>query len=804
MEFEDKQTSEPAEPVENAGSNRQFLQSMGFGEEDLGGLDGQSEKDSKDEVALSSLPEDLELPGGESKSPIGPRVIGVQIGNTSHQVSAGGKIDLSPSRVSPESEAKELTPDLEKNMEESTPAPESHEVPEREVDIDDPNLLHLNCPSCDGELVLRKEHVGVEGACVWCDMKIVAARSGFDGGVKIFALEAPKVFYRKEEKTGEAPIEALAEDEPIEEVPEEVVTSGDDEKETEELPTIEADAPSLTDETEEGDIASSWDLSAAVGPHEAKESDLEESKPEERAFEGWSGMAAPASDAIANEDQLHDGLPSEIPNGFYQAPLKGTDEAAPQSLGENSSVDPDSAPSPWGSDFAPDPVAEVDLESAFDSPSTESLSHVGLEDLDFAPTPLEESAPQADSEMMEAFSPSPFSGDTPPSGEHVGPAPEVNGFETASGELFSADEGQGEEPLDSFFGSSPSEGQVKTQTEPDDASPSAMSGFGAPAASSADATDGAWEGSIGSSESPSIELAPLPLPEEPFSSAAQGTESNEGGAEPAPGFSMDDSNAFSDSAPVPVSMPAPKSDLEAGFALPAPIEENETFNDGFQIPTATPQGFGVASAGSQEEATAPISSTQAQAVVEEMSFSDSFAAPVDSDASEEDSPFFLEGAMDSRAASAFSEPPAPESPIPMPRSETEASPFEEVPASEPSPSPFAEAANEVPAAQEGVADATPAVSGQEAIPQLLASSDKKKKKKSKTKGPRKGLVVLLVILIGFVCGAALASFVLPVDQYILKARAYMDEKFNPGGAVLNQDLLPSRVDPPIPTGDSQP
>ena len=45
---------------------------------------------------------------------------------------------------------------------------------------------------------------------------------------------------------------------------------------------------------------------------------------------------------------------------------------------------------------------------------------------------------------------------------------------------------------------------------------------------------------------------------------------------------------------------------------------------------------------------------------------------------------------------------------------------------------------------------------------------------------RKGFLVLMVIIIGFACGGALASFVLPVDEYVQTARAFMEQKFNPG------------------------
>jgi len=63
---------------------------------------------------------------------------------------------------------------------------------------------------------------------------------------------------------------------------------------------------------------------------------------------------------------------------------------------------------------------------------------------------------------------------------------------------------------------------------------------------------------------------------------------------------------------------------------------------------------------------------------------------------------------------------------------------------------------------------------------------------------RKGFLVLMVIIVGFASGAALASFVLPVDEYVQTARAYMEKKFNPAG------ITPQTLPDPIPTGSDAP
>lgn len=55
---------------------------------------------------------------------------------------------------------------------------------------------------------------------------------------------------------------------------------------------------------------------------------------------------------------------------------------------------------------------------------------------------------------------------------------------------------------------------------------------------------------------------------------------------------------------------------------------------------------------------------------------------------------------------------------------------------------------------------------------------------------RKGFIVLMVVIVGFAAGAALASFVLPIDEYVQTARTLMEEKFNPGSAIQQLPALP--------------
>jgi hypothetical protein len=49
---------------------------------------------------------------------------------------------------------------------------------------------------------------------------------------------------------------------------------------------------------------------------------------------------------------------------------------------------------------------------------------------------------------------------------------------------------------------------------------------------------------------------------------------------------------------------------------------------------------------------------------------------------------------------------------------------------------------------------------------------------------RKGFVVLVVVLLGFASGAALASYILPVERYVEAARAFMEARFAPKPAEM--------------------
>jgi len=815
MEFEDKQTSPPSDPTEKVGPNTQFLQSMGFGEEELRSLDANSEEEIKGEVALSSLPDDMEVPGVESKPPAGPRVVGVQIGNRAHQVESNGRVEISRSHLNPGPETQEA---FEDSSEEQASEPENQvEEAQDPVEEADPDLLHLHCPSCEEELVLRKEHVGVEGACVWCDTKIVAVRSGLEGEVKVFALE-PIPAKTPETTEEDSSLDTSA----TEELQSESIESFSDaesekEKAQEVDPSeegVDSEKPALG-ELSDG-FASGWgDAPEALASQEEEQKDSTKETEPAPAFAGWSGMDSPEPASASTEE------PTEIPAGF------GDLETGNEAPEPDPTADFSGGFSGWGE--GPEAAAEAKPDAAVKEdaiptalPGDEELAPVGFGDLDFSPESTEDTAP-SESAVADGFAPSPFSGDTPPAPAEKGSLPEAPvGFNAAPTPM--SPESPAQDPLETVFGSDFEKGDAVQEKSEE-----------MPLASG-------WEGSIGSSDQPSIDLAPLPVPEEPFAAptAVENLSSPEApaisdGFGASSGFSMGETSAFADAAPQAEpsmeSHPSPTAELktESEVSPAFPNEEEMASSDGFQIPTSQPAGFGMEDA--PPSSPIPVPETSSQAAPEPAGFADPFAVPVENkptDAAPQESPFFTDAAepfspasdsasadslfseSPAETASPFSDSPATES-APSPFSESS---FAEAPSSpfgEAAPSPFTETPAQVPPtlpggdtspneAPETQASPTPAPGQADSEPSSLAGE----KKRSKKKGPRKGLVIFLVVLIGFVCGAALASFVLPVDQYIVEARAFMEQKFNPEGAVLNQDLLLPGTTPGGPANEPQP
>ncbi len=50
-------------------------------------------------------------------------------------------------------------------------------------------IVDVACPECGNGLSLRREHLGIAGHCVWCQVPLVAATSGLDGVVRVFLIQ---------------------------------------------------------------------------------------------------------------------------------------------------------------------------------------------------------------------------------------------------------------------------------------------------------------------------------------------------------------------------------------------------------------------------------------------------------------------------------------------------------------------------------------------------------------------------------------------------------------------------------------
>ncbi len=268
-------------------------------------------------------------------------------------------------------------------------------------------------------------------------------------------------------------------------------------------------------------------------------------------------------------------------------------------------------------------------------------------------------------------------------------------------------------------------------------------------------------------------------------------------------------NSASDEA-VPPSHPAPLTDdFSAGFAAdgffpatsptPEPAPGSDTTaeeEEDFPAPSATdfsagkapenPTGFGFFSGISEENVT-----NTGWGISEPIGTASPDEAPVP----------FPSGAIPSPTAdtvtnSFFGNSPFPAaSPVPEPApaadpSETPVSLFSEtspqsIPLTTPEPPPAASDPSEAPSPQ--MAESTfpsllhpSGTTGPNVVSEPLGSKSKPK--------VRKGFLVLMVVIVGFAAGAALASFVLPVDEYVQAARTFMEGKF--GTPAQGTSVLP--------------
>ena len=164
-------TLNPAESSEESSPKGHFLESLGLGGRDLfgGAVAARGDVSRDDGMVLSSLPDDLGFP----------------MAGSSPERGFMASVRMEPSR---NERVESISLPLE---DEPQPEPdESIEVSSSSApDSCDPDeTLHMHCPECRGSLVLKRLHLGVEGACVWCHTPIVAAESSRDGIVRVFPI----------------------------------------------------------------------------------------------------------------------------------------------------------------------------------------------------------------------------------------------------------------------------------------------------------------------------------------------------------------------------------------------------------------------------------------------------------------------------------------------------------------------------------------------------------------------------------------------------------------------------------------
>lgn len=794
----------PEAPSVDAARSR-FLDSMGLGEASLKDLT--AEGGDTEQVALSSLPEDFEVPGASGKDTVVPRVAGVQIrpmndaapvadpvptgSDSDDEAKAEGDSWEMPTVASLDAgESVEETAEAVEAEEDGFPA-ESVEAEEERLEAEESNsapeaaeTLFLTCPKCEGELVLHREHVGVEGACVWCNTKIVAAESGMDGEVRVFAVFQPDFLRDQEETFEEQPQEPIEQDEAParKETPEQSGETIEEEPVRETMPEVEEPEPF-----------------PAAGFSTDPQPALEEMPPAPMPDlpDGFAETAPAFPEAEEAPAAIEE--PTELPSSGFEMPSDGFASTSAPSISDG----------PGGT---------------FPGPDTEEASAM---ETNPAPTPVEGMPfPNALEPLPSGFGAE--SVEEPPA--ESAPTTEPAGFGD-----FLQEEAPSEDsaPASAGFESFSEEAEA-------DAEPQPSSGFGEVLSKAA-----SWSGDVQPEAAPESEAPATAVPEgfdasPGFASAfdapaAADLPESTGEADEMPSaFStepMGAADAFA--APMESDAPPPLTELEPALAagsmeeaefggdLPAPAEEQpiDEAPSGFSIPSTSEEGpFGFDDAFPGEE---PKSTT------EEKAPENPFTEEAGSDANEMASKSWGEspplGGLESPMSSAPEEAlegdsdeddfmqalSGPESPTPDAEKSgsgfATASPSalfggddDEKPAGPPA---ISEEAKEAPEAEPQLAVEKPAddpESAEDAVAEAIslpetgaAPTVTSQPLGGKTKRPRKGLVVFVVLLIGLTCGAALASFMLPVEDYVLRARAFMEETFDP--AAVSNPVVPSEL-----------
>lgn len=749
------------------------------------------------------------------------------------------------------------TPELsEPAVEAASEAPVSETITEPEPDSpradseeeEDDDVIALSCPSCQGELVLKKEHLGLEGACVWCQTPIVAAASGVDGGVRVFPLMTPTTTTPEAEQTpaehAEAAEPAESTTDPVSletapapidsEIPAEEVAP------VEEAPLVDEAPGALAEETPSPDSAKPIDEPIPVSksepePEEVVESDIgtpsielaalptdpQQEEPAAPSPEATPVDEAPASVIEENASPLIDLAPLSPPAELPTEPAPAEEAEKPESVASkivlpeslpttredvipnlSQNIAPTEEPAIRDKVVAPEPekeTAESSLpKSSIDAPPSELPGKPLAEEPEAivaaspfesatAPTPelAEDAAPTET--PVETSTPTPWGKPEPqPALQDDAPAETVEPATLPSQEEAppKADNSSLED-ISSGYNTptpwgKPADSETAPQSEPDiasiDEAPKTITEPVADTKPPVQVGDLTYVAEIEeipeetvekASEFPS-EAAPqeastsepfaaasaFPAPAEKKSESAGSPIENQGFAIPAVTNSESVFGELEISEDTAQSSPATEEPTENVETPDEPVVEEKLPAPAMETPdqTATEEashsvtswGPPVSETPTAEPVSTPPESQFGSSLPEKReeeptSFASSFAPPAQETTTGE-------GSMTSEKETPVSVPPLSDSPA----------------------SPSVENAGAIASAPAGTPNVTSF---------SMSDSAPKKKKSSKS------VVVLAVILTGFVFGGALATFVLPVDDYVKMAREYMEKKFETGSVL---------------------
>ena len=660
--------------------NDHFLDSLGLGGAVSVGKEATAtrESESEDGLVLSSMPDDLGFPASKAPSR----------GWDGRSISPDSGRELENQNIS-----------LPLDEEETVPAPEPQPQVARESEpailaSDPEENLHLHCPSCQGELILKRRHVGIEGQCVWCRIDIVAAESIVDRSVRVIAIHPP------------------ASDE---------VT-----------PIAEGglNSPAVLPESPESaplpDPKAAISLEANSVPAATRETKVDVS------FGGASLWSAPVAETQPDAGPEATSAPA--------MPLDGPAFSLPEIPVAASSSTGLPAPQPYAD---ADPAKTPKTEAPASITDLDALYNMG----GFLPPEAVLGAASNSGESQPPFAPIETAAGsgleaTPMTGDSGGFGSFLVGQDSA------ALTQPGESNDGGFAGpvpwGAPTKAPAWTSTPTPESAPD-FPGAGGPARQDEapqtlpDGFADGFSAPPAKLEQPVVadawEISPSPSPPETFSKGS--------------GIAFEAS---------------PLEEADRCFAPPLHAFSTGSSED------IKPQGFrsGFLSEKSPGTTSWDLPSDEPPSLFAETS--------PESEAAVKPRPTGTTGATsDAAPRPLFGEPQSfPKSPF--------ASFVEAVESVEP---PKEGITAPAPVAAVAMPALAPATGNDAAVRPQVVSQPLGAKEKPKV---RKGFLVLMVILVGFASGAALASFVLPVDEYVETARAYMERKFNPGAATSPQPV----------------